>query len=142
LKSFETIVWSVANMPEMLFVSDINTLVWLQIDGGEQSVGCVSTLTTQGRYKELYSFSGDDGYGPRFLALKPRTHQLYGLWFNGGQFGSGPLFRVDLDTDSVDILYSLILGRDTSLARSIAVDDTAVYMVFSEPSSESVPGVL
>jgi uncharacterized repeat protein (TIGR03803 family) len=75
--------------------------------GGSNNLGSVFRLNPDGTdYLILKSFSGSDGANPAAALLQAQDGLLYGTTVSGGAFGSGVIFRLNLDGTDFVLLES------------------------------------
>jgi uncharacterized repeat protein (TIGR03803 family) len=94
LKSFAGNDYEGAN-PNGLTLGRDGRLYGTTSKGGAGSYGTVFTVTTNGDFSTLYSFSGgNDGRYPSGTLIQAADGDFYGSTFGGGAYGSGTAFRI------------------------------------------------
>jgi uncharacterized repeat protein (TIGR03803 family) len=75
-------------------------------DGGANSCGAITTLTTAGVVKSTYSFDCASGEVPIARLVEATDGNLYGTTAGGGTQGYGTIFKLNRSTGTVTFLYS------------------------------------
>ena len=91
---------------------------------GAYGCGAIFKLDLTGKETVLYSFTGGtDGQGPRGGVNFDAAGNLYGTTYQGGVYGCGIVFKVDL-TGKETVLYSFTGGADGGLPTAGVILDT------------------
>jgi uncharacterized repeat protein (TIGR03803 family) len=99
-----------------------NTLYGAASSGGSNASGTIFKINTDGSgFATLHTFSGlggslqtnDDGANPQSELLL-FNDALYGTAMNGGQFGNGTLFRLNLDGSGFTTLYQFTATNNSA----------------------------
>lgn len=97
-------------------------LYGLSAEGGPNLTGTVFKLTPDGQFSILYLFSAlstggrnADGANPRGALMLSKNGHFYGITTGGGQYGSGTVFRLDLDGTLTTLHhFTGVIGLDSS----------------------------
>ncbi len=99
-----------------------NTLYGTASSGGSNACGTVFAINTDGSgFAPLHQFSGlagvlqtnRDGANPQ-SGLVLYGNALYGTAVNGGQFGNGTVFRLNLDGTGFSVLYQFTAANNVA----------------------------
>ena len=104
--------------PSSLLMDGAGNLFGVTNQGGAgcagNGCGVVFELTSAGKLKTLYTFSGgDDGSNPDARLIADASGNLYGTAFAGGAFGQGVVFQLS-PAGVESVLYAFAGGTDGS----------------------------
>jgi uncharacterized repeat protein (TIGR03803 family) len=66
------------------------------VHGGPDNDGVLFKITKSGVYTKLFSFDGADGAATESTAMQHTNGKIYGICMNGGAYGGGVLYSLDL----------------------------------------------
>jgi uncharacterized repeat protein (TIGR03803 family) len=89
---------------------------------GGYGYGTVFKISPNGALNNLYSFTGDDGWGPNGL-VQGSDGSFYGTTYNGGTYTNGTVFKISPDGVLTN-LYSFTGGIDGEWPDAALVRDT------------------
>ncbi len=128
----ETVLHSFTGAPDgqyplygNLLMDKSGNLYGTTADGGSSSYGMVWEVSAKGKETVLYSFAGgtDGEYAFEQSLATDGKHTLYGTTEDGGTYGVGVVFKVNIKTKKEAVLYSFGASGDGEVPSSGLVRD-------------------